>query len=134
MKNIFTYGSLMFEPVWSNIVTGQYTSVGACLNGFVRKQVKRAEYPAIAPMPRAEVLGVVYFDVKGVDLKRLDEFEGAIYSREEVTVSTSSGDVLAGAYVLRSQYRHLLSSLDWSPELFEARDMRRFMQRTLGLR
>ena len=35
-ENVFTYGSLMYEAVWTRVVRGQYASVRARLAGFRR--------------------------------------------------------------------------------------------------
>ena len=47
--NVFTYGSLMYEAVWSRVVRGQYPWVAARLPGFRRLAIRDAAYPAVVP-------------------------------------------------------------------------------------
>ena len=39
-ENVFTYGSLMYEAVWTRVVRGQYASVRARLAGFRRLAIR----------------------------------------------------------------------------------------------
>jgi hypothetical protein len=45
--NLFTYGSLMFVEVWSQLVRGDYVKRPARLHGFTRRRVHKDVYPVI---------------------------------------------------------------------------------------
>ena len=40
LQHVFTYGSLMFEPVWGGVVAGRYRSMPAVLPGYRRQRVR----------------------------------------------------------------------------------------------
>ena len=120
MCNIFTYGTLMFDAVWTQVVKGSYRSSPGTISGFTRKSVEGTTYPAIY---RAEgsnrVQGVVYFDVDEGDTARLDAFEGEYYNREKVACSLPEGsETEVWVYVWKDRYIHLVSEADWDLERF----------------
>jgi gamma-glutamylcyclotransferase (GGCT)/AIG2-like uncharacterized protein YtfP len=82
--NIFTYGSLMFERVWTVVVAGTYRKTNARLLGYQRRKIRGEAYPALVPgAADDQVDGVVYLDVGQRDAVRLDRFEGAFYSKKK---------------------------------------------------
>jgi len=85
--NVFTYGSLMYEAVWTRVVRGQYASVRARLAGFRRLAIRDESYPAVVPDAQADVLGRLWFGVSPDDVERLDRFEGSEYRRQAVSVA-----------------------------------------------
>lgn len=91
--NVFTYGSLMFAPVWNRVVAGSYRSAPARARGYRRFAVRGASYPAVLPDAPAAVIGRVYFDVAGDDLARLDAFEGDEYRRDTIAIELLDPDV-----------------------------------------
>ncbi len=99
-RSVFTYGSLMFEPVWARVVTGRYRSVPAVLHGFRRQRVRGATYPSLMRCAGAAVEGLLYLDVTDDDIAALDRFEGAGYRRIAVGVQTRvegrAGDAAGG--------------------------------------
>ena len=81
MVSVFTYGSLMFDPVWSRVVAGSYERCEAILQGYDRKAVRGETYPVLMPSSAlSQVQGVVYCNVSSADLARLDHFEGEYIS------------------------------------------------------
>ena len=135
MIHIFTYGSLMFNPVWSTVVTGTYEHCPARLPGFVRRSIRGEDYPAIiADRLAATVDGVLYLGVDRDDLARLDAFEGTIYFRQQVQVRTADNLFAAETYVLGNAYRHLLGDEPWRPEAFEKTGIHRFLDSYHGFK
>jgi len=131
--HIFTYGSLMFPPVWQAVTTGRYQSSSAVLEGFKRYAVHGEEYPVIIPAPPScSVPGVVYFSVSGEDIKKLDDFEGSYYLRTSVKVTLESGDIEAASYVLRPEFYALAASEEWDREAFATTGINVFMNRYKG--
>jgi gamma-glutamylcyclotransferase (GGCT)/AIG2-like uncharacterized protein YtfP len=127
--NVFTYGSLMFEPVWDRVVQGRYRSMAARLFGYVRKKVRGQEYPAVIPGEApAKVHGVLYLDVAPGDLERLDRFESPLYRRRQAPLLLPDGSRRPGFfYVFRAEFRGRLDSEDWDPQEFSRSGIQRFL-------
>jgi gamma-glutamylcyclotransferase (GGCT)/AIG2-like uncharacterized protein YtfP len=118
--HLFTYGSLMFEEVWSQLVRGDYVKRPARLHGFTRRRVHDDVYPVIFRSNDEEwVDGVVYFAVSDEDLRRLDAFEADAYDRQAHTVIVEGREKHAAhVYVLKDSYRHLIHDSEWDPQWF----------------
>lgn len=120
---IFTYGSLMFPPVWERVVRGSYHSEPAVARGHARYAIIGETYPGMIVQPDGSVQGVLYFDVAPGDVAALDAFEGNDYRRVTIPVTTASGAALqADTYLYLSQEK--LSKSPWLPEAFQ---MERFI-------
>ncbi len=133
MTHIFTYGSLMFEQVWNQVVSGTYKRYPATVSGFVRRALLHEHYPALLPGPvNTKVDGVLYVNLDEEDVSRLDEFEGSIYERRSVQVMTENNIFTAEAYVLKDSYRHIASDQNWDPEKFENDGIHRFLGTYFG--
>lgn len=133
MIHIFTYGSLMFEQVWNEVVRGRYQSCPGTVSGYVRRAIEHEHYPAMLPGPvNATVEGVIYFDIGVEDLTRLDEFEGSIYDRRQVQVMTDNNIHAAEAYILNNSYRHIVSDQEWNPEKFKEQTIHQFLGTYFG--
>ncbi|WP_440904158.1 gamma-glutamylcyclotransferase family protein [Catenovulum sp. SX2] len=118
MANIFTYGSLMYEPVWQKLVRGHYKKVPAQLDKFKRVKVKQASYPVIIEDADHSVNGMVYFDVTPEDVQLLDIFEGDYYQRTSLTVASESGELVVDCYLLNPQHHNICSSELWCEQEF----------------
>ncbi len=134
--NLFTYGSLMFDEVWSQLVRGVYRKRSARLRGFTRRRVRGDVYPVIIRSHEADwVEGVVYFDVGPDDLKRLDLFEAEPYDRQTHVVVVEGGEEqYVDAYVLKDCYRHMLHDCEWDPNWFQREALPLFLHRYKGFR
>ena len=58
--HIFTYGSLMFDGVWSKVVDGIYEKVGARLYGYQRRKIRGEIYPTVLPGKSGDYVDVYY--------------------------------------------------------------------------
>jgi gamma-glutamylcyclotransferase (GGCT)/AIG2-like uncharacterized protein YtfP len=134
--NLFTYGSLMFDEVWSHLVHGDYTRRPARLHGFARRRVQGDVYPVIVRSQSGDwVDGVVYFDIEPDDLKRLDVFEAEPYDRQtHIVVVDGCERHGADAYVLKDCYRHMIQDCEWDPQWFEREALPIFMGSYRGFR
>jgi gamma-glutamylcyclotransferase (GGCT)/AIG2-like uncharacterized protein YtfP len=130
MSNVFTYGSLMFDRVWSEVVEGSYDRVESLLQGYERKSVRNEDYPVIVPSsPHSQVQGIVYYDVSTADLTRLDRFEGGYYFRKTVEVLTVDKIKLeAEVYILKEEYYSIISFREWDPDHFCATGIHIFLK------
>lgn len=131
-RHIFTYGSLMFPPVWGSITVGEYKSLSATVEGIKRVKIVSKQsadtYPVAFKHPNAGILtGQLYLDVSPEDIARLDTFEGSYYERETITVTTSNGPLNADIYLLKKRHLYLATELSWSPEEFEKQDLNTFI-------
>lgn len=138
--HVFTYGSLMFEKVWSRVVSGNYAAAAASLPGFRRQRVRGQDYPSLEQVDcsepgrtQAAVDGVLYLDVDGADIAALDEFEGADYRRIQVPVilrqrpgAGPAARLLANTYLFIA--RDKIEPGPWDPRLFERERMKRFLR------
>jgi gamma-glutamylcyclotransferase (GGCT)/AIG2-like uncharacterized protein YtfP len=116
--HVFTYGSLMFAPVWQRVVRGQYRQEQARASGYARFAVRNADYPGMVVHIDGVVPGVIYFDVDEWDLRALDAFEGADYIRENIEVQVETGPVVqASTYIYLPTAQ--LEPTPWQPEAFQ---------------
>jgi gamma-glutamylcyclotransferase (GGCT)/AIG2-like uncharacterized protein YtfP len=127
--NIFTYGSLMYLPVWERVVTGKYDSAKAAVSGFARKKVTGETYPGLVRATGDRtVAGVIYFGVSDEDVALLDVFEGEHYKRIEVKCATADGALYeAEVYLFLKEFAYLMDAEEWSQSDFEAGGMQRFL-------
>lgn len=134
--NIFTYGSLMFERVWTAVVTSTYRKTPAWLCGYQRRKIRGQAYPALIPGAAADQIdGVVYQNVGGHDVLRLDRFEGACYmKKKEICLLPDGGRIPAWAYVFREKFADLVEAQAWDPVWFENHGIDVFMRDYQGYR
>ena len=115
--HVFTYGSLMFAPVWEHVVAGCYRASPAVLGDHARYAIRNETYPGMIARPGATVRGLVYFEISAADLAALDIFEGCEYRR--ITVEVAGAD---GRAVTADTYLYLplekLAAAPWNPEGF----------------
>jgi gamma-glutamylcyclotransferase (GGCT)/AIG2-like uncharacterized protein YtfP len=129
--HLFTYGSLMFLPVWQRVVQGSYESRLATLKQHQRFALQGESYPAVVARAAQQVQGRVYFDVQPADIARLDTFEGDAYQRVfgEVTLLDDSETLQqvtpVSFYLFLAQDK--LSRTDWDPVYFERVGMEAFL-------
>ena len=119
--NIFTYGSLMFDEVWRQVVSGRYRSEPATLHHHQRHALTGLSYPGVVASAGVQVAGRLYFDVSAADIARLDAFEGDEYRRDALPVLLASGEtVSAWTYVWLDHGR--LEDALWLSEAFRLRE------------
>ena len=130
---LFTYGSLMYEPVWDSLVSGSYRKTAATLEGYARFGVKGEDYPVIKPStPEQFVEGCVYWGVSLQDQQVLDQFEGEYYQRLSLPVVTLGTSMTADVYVLKPDYYHIASEASWDVAAFERSGLQRFLSQHQG--
>ena len=132
--NLFTYGSLMYQPVWQRVVRGQYQSVAAILPGYKRRLVRGEEYPALVEGIQDErVQGVIYLGLSDQDVERLDQFEGDCYCRQQAAALLEDGSTVETQfYLFRDEYKCLLTRDEWDQRKFEEEGIHDFLAQYLG--
>lgn len=135
--DIFTYGSLMVPAIMAAVTGRRMPSKPATLHGYARFCITGEVYPGIIEMNGALTDGILYFGVEKDTLEILDAFEGDYYQRTPVAVTTDVGsgrESVTGAqtYVIRPEYRHLLSDRPWDFDTFRDRFQDAFMRQYAG--
>ena len=127
--HVFTYGSLMFDPVWSKVVGSVYEKVTARLYGYKRRKIQGEIYPTVLPgTSRDHVDGIIYLNVSKSDLKTLDRFEGEYYQKEMAECGlTDGGNISAWVYVFKERYRNLVEDEPWDPVWFSEDGIHEFL-------
>ena len=115
--HIFTYGSLMFDEVWCQVVNGHYRSTPAVLPHYQRHALTGLSYPGIVAARGQQVAGRLYLDVSADDMARLDAFEGKEYRRDALQVMLAGGEpASAWTYIWLDSQR--LSGQPWLSDAF----------------
>jgi gamma-glutamylcyclotransferase (GGCT)/AIG2-like uncharacterized protein YtfP len=122
---VFAYGTLELPEVVEALLGRALPGVDALLSGYVRSLLRGQCYPGIVARAGARTRGVLYFEVEEWMLALLDRYEGSLYRRLPVRVTTAAGGTLAAqAWILPPARRALLSGEPWDRERFAARHLR----------
>lgn len=133
MINLFTYGSLMCSDIMTRVAGCQAEFSPARLNNYFRSNIRDREYPGITPRPGTMVTGALYLNLSPEAIQRLDVFEGELYQRKIVEVVTEHHKILkAMTYVIKPQYRDLLTDEEWNFNYFLAVGKKRFEETYFG--
>jgi gamma-glutamylcyclotransferase (GGCT)/AIG2-like uncharacterized protein YtfP len=128
MKNLFVYGSLMFDEVWLQLLGRKHQTLNANLTGYRRVQIHGQVYPGLKNDMQCIVDGVLVFNLSPNEIEKLDRFEGCDYQRESVNVSGDDGCSYPGdVYLIRPRYQHILSNSDWDPQQFKDQYLKYFL-------
>lgn len=131
-KHVFVYGSLMYLPVWGQVVKGVYPCLNAVAKGHQRLAVPGETYPAMVQNASAQVQGLVWLNVLPDDVNSLDAFEGPEYARREIdVVLNTSGEILTASTYIWLKPEVLTDEL-WSVSRFEAEGMQKFLNNHVG--
>jgi gamma-glutamylcyclotransferase (GGCT)/AIG2-like uncharacterized protein YtfP len=133
--HIFTYGTLMFPEVWRAVAGRSFETVEGKLRDYSIYRVVDAVYPGIVVADgNSSVPGVVYLDVDGAAVARLDRFEDDFYVRQTLMIDCEDGQRRrADAYVVPPEQRHVLTDEPWTRESFIASGgLEQFIRRFAG--
>jgi gamma-glutamylcyclotransferase (GGCT)/AIG2-like uncharacterized protein YtfP len=128
-SNLFTYGTLQNAEILAQVVGRSWPSSPALLDGYARYRVNGKPYPAIVEEPGAQVQGSLYSGVSQIELERLDEYEGELYQRCALRVWVGPQAIDAFTYLLRGEYRALLSVELWELADFEREHLAGYLSR-----
>jgi len=120
VMNIFTYGLLMVPSIFQSVTGQGLRSPPASLSNFGRFALRHDSYPGIIEAEGYMTEGIIYFDMDESSASELDEFEGEFYRRATVCVKLDSKSFInAETYVIKQEYRHILSSREWDFQKFK---------------
>lgn len=113
--HLFAYGSLTFKHIWLEVTGGENTCATAFITNIARKKLINKPYPGgIKTIGLQPLKGTLYFDLTVQQIKRLDDFEGELYLREQHEVTLENGTKeYAHIYLIKNIYRSLVSDEDW---------------------
>lgn len=118
----------MFPSLMKAVTGLEFPAKRARVKNYARFKVKGESYPGLTPLEGAVTEGILHLDVDALSLRRLDDFEGEIYERTEISAEALDGESLSAyTYVIKTRYRDRLSSEEWDPEHFEKADLLQFM-------
>ncbi len=130
MIHLFAYGTLQLPEVFHAVTGRLRASEPATLTGYGRYGLLGLAYPGLIHEPGARTEGLLYRNLTGPELSRLDGFEDAFYQRETLTVMTAAGEsVSAEVYVVPPAAADRLDRRDWSLEAFRREHLSDFMAR-----
>lgn len=133
MIALFAYGSLMCEDIMLEVAGCCPEALPATLVGYSRRRVKQELYPGLIPEETGRVEGIVYKNLPAWAWGPLDRFEGAMYSRQPVSVLLrDGGSLVAATYLVRPAYRSRLEPLEWDFSGFLRKGKRRFQREYRG--
>lgn len=112
---LFCYGTLCLPAIMRSVSGCLPPASAATLPGYARYCLSGCDYPAIAPLPGAQVAGVLYHGLGRAQWARLDRYEGHEYQRRRVWLESDTGQRLwAWTYVLRPRFYHRRVRQGWS--------------------
>ena len=132
-NKLFTYGSLMCDDIMHR-VAGDCTTMGrATLENYRCLAVRDEDYPAIVKKDGYCTRGTLYDSITPEGFVNLDDFEGEMYERIVVTVTSASGQSFqAYTYVFRPQFAHLLTDTEWEFDEFLKSGKSAFVDKYVG--
>jgi gamma-glutamylcyclotransferase (GGCT)/AIG2-like uncharacterized protein YtfP len=135
MTNFFAYGTLMCEDIMREVSGCQLSCAPGTVKGYCRRSVRKEHYPALAPDEKGRVEGVLYRDVPRSAWRRLDRFEGEMYTRQLVEVWMFHGaPITAEAYIVRPEFLCHLEASEWNFANFLRNGKRPFQRDYSGYR
>ena len=129
--NLFVYGPLMVPEVMRAVVGGDEPRCHeAVLHGYVERRVESTAQAGLIPFPDCATEGVVFYDLDGVAMGKIDAFEGDDFERVSVSVQAENGEwVEAETHLLRPKGRKLLRAKAWDELEFRERRMAKPLRR-----
>ena len=132
MTNLFVYGALMYDEVWSRIVNAEFRRSKGKISGYRRLIVKNEEYPGLVE-GEGIVSGCIWYGVDNKNLESLDSFEGEYYERITDKAIDESGNMVdVHIYSFKKEFHNLLENADWNVEEFEKNGLEKFIKCYVG--
>lgn len=132
--NVFVYGSLMYDMVWSRLVNQHFQKVSAELTGYRRVRIKDEDYPGLIKGVGV-VRGTVWLGLDDETLARLDRFEADCYERvTEIVVDDDDNGIQADCYRIKESYRSVVEDVEWDQQEFERNGLQRFVSSYTGFK
>lgn len=124
MLPIFTYGALMYQPIWLSAVEHHCNPIPAVAQGYLRVSVNDSQRCSlVTASPQARVSGMLYAGLNLSHVRALDDYIGELFERKEIEVITASETYIAQSYMLKDKYSHFLRAYNWDQREFERKEV-----------
>lgn len=111
---LFAYGTLEEPSVLKAVVGKEFGHKEAFLDGYACFRLKGAAFPGIIQASGESTEGTLYVAVDDRSLALVDCYEGDLYERREVVITTRDGKHRSAyAYVIADGRRRVLSEQPW---------------------
>ncbi|MCH9007169.1 gamma-glutamylcyclotransferase [candidate division KSB1 bacterium] len=132
--NIFCYGTLMLDRIWSRVVKGSYKKQDGTIYGYRRLFIRNEIYPCLVKRTHEHfVRGVVYFNIDQEDCRILDVFEGECYERIKERCEIEDGkSVEVEVYALKEKYQSMADEKEWDFGWFKKNGFNSFITKYEG--
>ena len=107
-KNLFVYGTLMDKRLLYQLTGKFFSTFPAVLRGF-KKLDSHLGYPYILPYKTSKVEGLLIKNIDPESIKKLDRYEGQLYSRKRVAVVWGGKRTACEVYVGKKKLLRLRS-------------------------
>lgn len=125
---LFCYGTLQLPAVLEAVIGRTLEGRAAWLPGYRPCRVRGAGYPGLRPAGGAVTPGRLYEGLTPREIAVLDRFEGALYTRQAVTVRSDEGRwQSAWCYLVAAQGLAALTDEPWRLEDFRRTGLAAFM-------
>jgi len=115
--NVFVSGPLMFRDLVKAVTGKTFQVRHGLLRGHVQFFLRDEGQAAMIPFPDHIVTGVVYLDVDEESLRKIDAFQGARFTRQEVSIEAENGEWYeADAYEIKTGHKKLLTAREWDED------------------
>lgn len=129
-SSLFCYGTLEFPEIMFRVTGEIFPFEPAWISDYARYRVKNQSFPGLVYEPGACTSGTLYHEIQPRHLKRLDAYEGMLYSKHDVLVETESGESCqALVYLIPEQKKSVLTSKTWDKNNFERKNYCGFLKR-----
>lgn len=125
MKNLFTYGTLMWPDIMTGVIGRRIEGRPAVLENARRLRVKGQDYPSLISA-NGTVSGVLYENLTSGDIAALDLFEGPEYDRRPVEVVVDGQKIEAETYFTSNAGLLLLEETEWTPDMLSPDRLNQF--------
>lgn len=129
-QRLFCYGTLQIPAVLEAVIGRPLAGLDARLPGFSAFMIRGEVYPGIVRTAGGMTAGRLYPSCSPLELAVLDRFEGRLYRRLALPVTTADGRrVRAWVYGIACGREKMLTATPWRLEVFTRARYARFMQR-----
>ena len=125
----FIYGTLMNPEIYWRITGESLNGSSATLHGYKRHSLRSLVFPAIVSNNKSYVDGILVYCKKTSVEKKLDVYEGSMYTKKTVSVTVKGNSIHPVlTYVLNSRYRSLILEKEWNFNTFESKYLRCYLK------
>lgn len=119
---LFCYGTLRCPEIMEKVIGYRPPGTPATLPDYFCGRIRDEVFPGIRPLAGSSVLGELFM-LKARDLAALDRYEGSLYQRRQLSLTSEGGETRAYTYVTKPAHYALITPEAW--------DLTTFIQQSL---